>query len=78
MGVLLVGGFYFEDESLELDRRLAAGVAEGFYAALISGKDRLIENKDEQLRETETLVPARDRQVQQAETELARIKSSHS
>ena len=85
MGVLLVGGSYFEAESLELDRRLAAGVAEGFYADLISGKDRLIENKDEQLREAETLVLARDRQLRQAkaaldqaEAELARIKSSRS
>jgi uncharacterized protein (DUF3084 family) len=55
---------------LELDRRLAAGVAEGFHADLISGKDRLIENKDEQLREAETLVLARDRQVQQAKAAL--------
>jgi len=40
----LVGGSYLEAESLRLDRRLAAGVAEGFDA--ISGKDRLIERKD--------------------------------
>jgi hypothetical protein len=92
MGVLLVGGSYFEVESLQLDRRLAAGVAEGFYADLIFGKDRLIERKDELLREAETLVLAKDSLIQQAEAqnaglrsaldqveaELARIKSSRS
>ena len=56
MGVLLAGGSYFEAESLRLDRRLAAGA--GFYADLISGKDRLIERKGKQLREAETLVLA--------------------
>ena len=64
MGVLLVGGSYFEAKSLELERRLAAAVAEGFYADLISAKDRLIENMEEQLRKAETLVLARDKQVQ--------------
>ena len=64
MGVLLVGGSYFEAESLELERRLTAAVAEGFYADLISAKDRLIENMEEQLRKAETLVLARDKQVQ--------------
>ena len=58
MGVLLAGGSYFEAESLRLDRRLAAGAAEGFYADLIFGKDRLIERKGKQLREAEPLVLA--------------------
>ena len=44
--------------SLELDRRLAAGLAEGFYADLISIKDRLIENKAEQPGEAEALILA--------------------
>ena len=78
MGVLLVGGFYFEAESLELDRRLAAGVAEGFYADLISGKDRLIDNKDEQLREAEAQDAGLRSALDQAEAELARIRSSRS
>jgi ubiquinone/menaquinone biosynthesis C-methylase UbiE len=67
MGVLLVGGSYFEAESLELERRLAAVVAEGFYADLISARDRLIENKNEQLRKAEALVLARDERLRQAE-----------
>jgi len=58
MDVLLVGGSHLEAESLRLDRRLAPGVAEGFDADLISGKDRLIEPKDKQLRAAETLVLA--------------------
>jgi hypothetical protein len=67
-------------------------VAEGLYADLVSGNDRLIERKDEQLQEAETPVLAKDRQVRQAEAqkaglrsaldqaeaELARIKSSRS
>ena len=56
--MLPIGGCYFEAESLRLDRRPAAGVAEGFYADLISGKDRLIERKNKQFREAETLVLA--------------------
>jgi SAM-dependent methyltransferase len=76
MGVLLVGGSYFEAESLELDRRLAAGVAEGFYADLISSKDQLIENKDAQLRDAETLVLVRNRQVQLTEAQNAGLRSA--
>jgi SAM-dependent methyltransferase len=83
MGVLLVGGSYFEAEGSQLDRRLAAGVAEGFYADLISGKDRLIERKEELLREADTLVQQAEAQkaglrsaLDMAEAELARIKSS--
>jgi len=63
---------------LEQDHRLGAGVAESLCADPIS-------DKDEPLREAETLVPARDTQVQlaegqkpQAEAEWARIKSSRS
>jgi hypothetical protein len=76
MGVMLVGGSYFEAESLELERRLAVGVVEGFYADLISVKDRLIENKEEQLRKAEALVLARDKQVQQAEAQKAGLRSA--
>jgi hypothetical protein len=55
---------------------LPPAVAEGFYADLISAKDRLIENKDEQLREAEKLVLARDKQVQQAEAQKAGLRSA--
>ena len=57
-------------------RRLAAAVAEGVYADLISAKDRLIENKEEQLRKAETLVLARDERVQQAEAQKAGLRSA--
>jgi hypothetical protein len=53
-----------------------ADVAEGFHAELISGNDRLIERKDEQLREAETPVPAKDRQVRQAESQKTGLRSA--
>jgi ubiquinone/menaquinone biosynthesis C-methylase UbiE len=75
MGVLLVGGSYFEAESVELERRLGAAMVESFYANLISAKDQLIENKEEQLRKAETLVLARGEQLRKAETQVQQAEA---
>jgi SAM-dependent methyltransferase len=67
LGVLSIGGSYFEAERLQNDRMLAARLLDQQVAQVIRDKDRMIRERDALLLQTEALVTAKDARAQRAE-----------
>jgi SAM-dependent methyltransferase len=67
LGVLSIGGSYFEAERLQNDRMLAARLLDHQVAQVIRDKDQLVRERDALILQMEAQVMAKDARAQQAE-----------